>query len=221
MDARLRPGPALIIAPLITALAVGVWAHAQDAGKPEPEAPPVQAPDSNASPTANPPSPGPPPATTAPAANETPTPSAADADASNSETDPDSDNTTANATPQAKPPVEAPRVVRSQVAILQALDKVTAETMRFAAPVGRAVRYKSLVITVKACETRDVDSALPKASAYVVITSAPRLAAGSGPPPVKQVFRGWMFAQAPGLDALQHPIYDAWLIACSASAPVS
>ena len=35
---------------------------------------------------------------------------------------------------------------------IEALDKVTAESLRFEAAVGRPVRYKSLVFTVKACE---------------------------------------------------------------------
>ncbi|MHB8528866.1 MAG: DUF2155 domain-containing protein [Caulobacteraceae bacterium] len=122
---------------------------------------------------------------------------------------------------EAKKPPEPPKVVRSPVAILQALDKVTAETMRFAAPVGKMVRYKTLVFVVKACETRDLDAAEPKASAYVVVTSVPQSVTGGTAAPAKQVFKGWMFAQAPGVDALEHPIYDAWLIACSASIPAT
>src|SRR5690348_550750 len=77
-------------------------------------------------------------------------------------------NTLAGAKPPPPPP--APVLpVRSPAAILQALDKVTAETMRFAAPVGQRVRYKNLVFTVKACETRDLGTPSPQAAAYVVI----------------------------------------------------
>ena len=28
-------------------------------------------------------------------------------------------------------------------------------------------------------------------------------------------FAGWMFASSPGLHALEHPVYDIWVIACS------
>jgi hypothetical protein len=42
---------------------------------------------------------------------------------------------------------------------------------------------------------------------------------GKAPPPPREVFKGWMFANAPGLDLLQHPVYDAWLIACKTEAP--
>jgi hypothetical protein len=116
-------------------------------------------------------------------------------------------------------PAQPPIPVRSPVAVLQALDKVTAETIRFAAPVGRKVRYKNLVFTVRACETRDLDAPEPKAAAYLVIDSAPPGAPGREPPPAKQIYKGWMFASSPDLHPVEHPIYDAWLIACSAASP--
>jgi hypothetical protein len=43
---------------------------------------------------------------------------------------------------------------------------------------------------------------------------------GHEPPPAKRVFDGWMFANAPSLHALEHPIYDAWLVSCSAGNPI-
>ena len=42
---------------------------------------------------------------------------------------------------------------------------------------------------------------------------------GRPPPPARQVFHGWMFASSPGLDLLQHPVYDAWLVACKTALP--
>ena len=111
-----------------------------------------------------------------------------------------------------------PRPLRSPSAILRVLDKVSAETMAFEAPVGRRVRYKSLVFEVKACETRDADAAQPQPSAYLTITSDAGLAAGSTLG-ARQVFKGRMFANAPSLHAVKHPVYDAWLVACSAATP--
>ncbi len=32
--------------------------------------------------------------------------------------------------------------------------------------------------------------------------------------PSNMVFSGWMFASSPGLSALQHPVYDVWVIDC-------
>jgi hypothetical protein len=98
------------------------------------------------------------------------------------------------------------------------LDKITAETLRFEAPVGRRVRYKTLVFTVKVCETRGLDDPLPRPSAYVVITSEPPVMPGRAPE-AKEVFKGWMFANSPGLHPFQHPVYDAWLVSCGVPPP--
>ncbi|HWA61222.1 MAG TPA: DUF2155 domain-containing protein [Caulobacteraceae bacterium] len=116
-------------------------------------------------------------------------------------------------------PAEPPKPIRSTAAIMQALDKVTAETIRFEVPVGRRIRYKTLVFQVKTCETTGVDDPQPQSAAYLIVESQPPAVPGHAPPPRKQVYKGWMFATAPGLHPLEHPVYDAWLIACSAAAP--
>ena len=124
----------------------------------------------------------------------------------------------------AKPPppaLPAPRPVRAPIAVLQALDKVTAETMRFEVPVPGRVRYKALVIEVKVCETRGADDPQPNPSAYLDITSDPHTSARGGTMDRKKVFKGWMFANGPGLHPFEHPVYDAWLVSCSAAAPVT
>jgi hypothetical protein len=35
------------------------------------------------------------------------------------------------------------------------------------------------------------------------------------------IFSGWMFAQSPALSALEHPVYDIWVVDCKkdSSAP--
>ena len=117
-------------------------------------------------------------------------------------------------------PAEAAKRARYDVAVIQALDKVSAESMRFEAAVGRPVRYKNLVFTVKACERSAADEAFEDAIAHVTVESQPRAAPGKPTPPPRQAFRGWMYASSPGLNPLEHPIYDAWLITCRAAAPV-
>ena len=121
--------------------------------------------------------------------------------------------------PPPPPPPPPPVPLRSPAAVIQALDKVTAETMRFAVPVGKPIRYKNLVFVVKACETTGLGGTSPQASAYVVIDSAPLSSGGDVPPAPREVFKGWMFANSPGLHPFQHPIYDAWLISCMAASP--
>ena len=116
-------------------------------------------------------------------------------------------------------PAEPLKRARASAAILQAIDKVTAETIRFEAPVGQPIRYKSLVFTVRACETAAPDELAPEAVAYVVVDSEPRPQPGRARRPSRQIFRGWMYASSPSLNPLEHPVYDAWVIACSTSAP--
>ncbi|HEX6867006.1 MAG TPA: DUF2155 domain-containing protein [Caulobacteraceae bacterium] len=116
-------------------------------------------------------------------------------------------------------PAEPLKRARAQAAILQALDKVTAETIRFEAPIGQPVRYKSLVFTVRACETSAPDELTPESTAYVVVDSEPRQQPGRRKRPSRQIFRGWMYASTPSINPLEHPVYDAWLIACRTAAP--
>lgn len=118
-------------------------------------------------------------------------------------------------------PVEPAKRQRYSVAILQALDKVTTETMRFEVPVGQPIRYKTLIFTVRACETAAADEIAPETSAYVVIDTQPKAQAGRAAPPGRQIYKGWMYASTPGLHPLEHPVYDAWLIACKQSLPVA
>lgn len=118
-----------------------------------------------------------------------------------------------------KPAAEPIRRARYDVAVLQALDKVTAETLRFEARVGTPVRWKGLVFTVRACERSAPDEPIEDAIVYLTVDVQPRPQPGRATPPARQAFRGWMFAASPGLNPLQHASYDAWAISCRASAP--
>ncbi len=113
------------------------------------------------------------------------------------------------------------RRARYDVAILEALDKVTAESLRFEAPVGRPIRFKSLVFTVKACERSAPGEPIDDSIAYLTIDSQPRSEPGRPALATRLAFKGWMYASSPGLHPLEHPVYDAWLITCRATAPVT
>lgn len=164
----------------------------------------------------------PPPPSEVPAGPEAEEPPPAPAVVAPTQTAPTAAETPATSETRPKPqaaekPTEPTRRIRSGAAIIQAIDKVTAETLRFEAPIGQPIRYKTLVFTVRACETTAADEDSPDSMAYMTIESQPKSLTGRAPPAPKQVFRGWMFASSPGLNPLQHPVYDAWLIACRAS----
>lgn len=99
-------------------------------------------------------------------------------------------------------------------AILQALDKITAETIRFEVRVGKPVKYRGLVFTLRSCESSSPEEAIEDSFAYLQIRAEPKTVTEQQPS--REVFRGWMFASSPGLNPLQHPVYDAWVIACKA-----
>ena len=107
------------------------------------------------------------------------------------------------------PPPPLPRRPRHSAAIVQAVDKVTAETLRFEVDARRPVRWKSLVFRVNGCETEAPNEPLKEAAAHLTITSEPKAQSGRLAPEPAQVFRGWMFASSPGLNPFEHPVYDA------------
>jgi hypothetical protein len=202
----------------------GAWALQNAPQQPPAAQTPPTAPAPIIVPQQSRPVPGARPAPTAP----TPQP-AAQQPAATTPTAPTSTTTApAQLTPTAKPaatvpekPAEPIKRARSSVAIIQALDKVTTETMRFEAPVGQPIRYKTLVFTVRACETTAPDEDAPDSVAYVTVDTQPKALPGRVAPPGRQIYKGWMYANSPGLNPLEHPVYDAWLIACKTSAPVA
>ncbi len=152
----------------------------------------------------------------APAAEpEAPTPEPPTAVASDDSAD-DAEAPSGKPAPKPVVPLTRPRYA---IAVIQALDKVSAETLRFEAPINQPIRYKSLIFIVRACETTAPDEVITDAAAHVEIVSQPKGPDDKPPPPGKQVFRGWMFSNSPGLNLFQHPVYDAWLIACKTAAP--
>lgn len=95
-----------------------------------------------------------------------------------------------------------------KVAVLQGLDKVTARVSTIEAPIGAAVRFGTLEVIVRECDKRPPEEP-PESAAFVDIWEA-----RSGEAAVS-LFRGWMFASSPALSALEHPVYDIWVLDCA------
>jgi hypothetical protein len=105
---------------------------------------------------------------------------------------------------------------RRRVAIVEAIDKITAESMRFEVEVGgRPVRFqRTLIFSARACEVSAPDEQVSDAVAYLEVSLQSRGVIQVSEP--RQIFRGWMFASSPAVSGLQHPIYDAWIVGCKA-----
>ena len=97
-----------------------------------------------------------------------------------------------------------------RVAELQGLDKVTARTQRFYAPVGEPTRFGTLEITVGDCLV-NVPEAPPESVAYLTIVDH------KPGQPAEKLFAGWMFASTPSLSALDHGVYDVRVLSCTMS----
>lgn len=91
---------------------------------------------------------------------------------------------------------------------LQAIDKSTARTVMFEAKVGTTIEYGSLFIKIKACrKSEPLDK--PESASFLQIWEVPIKAKKS-----EWIFSGWMFASSPALSAMDHPVYDVWVLDC-------
>jgi hypothetical protein len=101
---------------------------------------------------------------------------------------------------------------QNQVAVLRGVDKITARVTDIEAPAGKAVRYGSLEIVARTCSKRPPEEP-PEVTAFVEV-------ADIKPDGTKEdIFNGWMFASSPAISALEHPVYDVWVIDCKTRAP--
>ena len=94
-----------------------------------------------------------------------------------------------------------------RVAELQLLDKVNARVSVLRAPVDQPTQFATLTLRVGACHARPPDE-VPDAAAWMEIRDSRR------PADRQVVFRGWMFANAPGVNMLEHPVYDVRVLEC-------
>jgi hypothetical protein len=110
----------------------------------------------------------------------------------------------------------APGEASAATAILRGLDKITGHAKDFQAPVGTPVKFGSLQILVRSCQKRPPEET-PEVYVYVEISDL-KAKDAAGKPAQKRpmLFRGWMFASTPALNALEHPVYDVWAIDCRA-----
>lgn len=96
---------------------------------------------------------------------------------------------------------------RLSAAVLQGLDKITARISTFEAPVDQPVRFGTFEITVRACDKRPPEET-PESAAFLEVVEV------RADSPATDLFKGWMFASTPALSAVEHPVYDVWVVDC-------
>ena len=94
--------------------------------------------------------------------------------------------------------------------VLGGLDKLTARVVTIEAEVGRTTRLGNLEIIARACRQHRPEASSPESAAFLDIWDV------KPGQPAQSVFRGWMFASSPALSAMEHPIYDVWVLSCKA-----
>jgi hypothetical protein len=99
------------------------------------------------------------------------------------------------------------------VATLRGLDKVTAETRDFLAPVGEDVPFFALTISIKRCAKRPPEHSPPETIVGMEVYDRRTDGAGAEERS-ERIFSGWMFGSSPALNPLEHPVYDVWVLDC-------
>lgn len=94
------------------------------------------------------------------------------------------------------------------IVVLQILDKITARTEVLNVAVGETVEIDKLSLTPKACKKTKPTEA-PETIAFLKIDQLDHDMIFKN-----RLFSGWMFASAPALSALEHPIIDVKLLDC-------
>ena len=104
-------------------------------------------------------------------------------------------------------PAGAAERLENGVAVFSALDKVTARIQTLQVPLGETVKFGALKVTPRSCYSRP-PTEQPKTTSFVEVDEIQL----DGQ--VKRIFTGWMFAESPGLNAVEHPVFDVWLTQC-------
>jgi hypothetical protein len=104
-------------------------------------------------------------------------------------------------------PARAERI-ENGVAVFAALDKVTARISKLEVPLNETAQFGALKVTPRVCYSRPPDEP-PKTTTFVEVEEL-QLDGQQ-----KRLFAGWMFAESPGLNAVEHPVFDVWLTECS------
>jgi hypothetical protein len=95
------------------------------------------------------------------------------------------------------------------IAVLRMIDKISARTSTFDVPINKTVQFgSSLFIKVMACRQASPLEQTENAAFLQVWEKKPHDNKS------KWIFSGWMFSSNPSLSAMDHPVYDVWVMEC-------
>ncbi len=100
-----------------------------------------------------------------------------------------------------------PQRIANPTAVFSGLDKITGRITSFDVAIDETVQFGALQVTPRVCYSRP-PTETPQTDSFVEVDEVTLKGE------VKRIFTGWMFAASPGLHAIEHPIYDVWLIDC-------
>ena len=97
--------------------------------------------------------------------------------------------------------------IGNPVAVFSGLDKITGRIITFDVLIDETVQFGALQVTPRACNTRPPTEPAQTTGFVEVDEITLRNE-------IRRLFTGWMFAASPGLSAIEHPVYDVWLVDC-------
>ena len=97
--------------------------------------------------------------------------------------------------------------IKHPTARFSGLDKITGRIIAFDVAIDETVQFGTLQITPRACFTRPPTEA-PLTLGFTEVDEV------LSSEEYKRIFSGWMFAASPGLNAVEHPVYDVWVTDC-------
>jgi len=103
--------------------------------------------------------------------------------------------------------------VSNPVAEFTGVDKITGRIITFDVYVDETVQFGALQVTPRVCYSRP-EAEAPKTDSFVEVDEI------TLDRKIRRIFTGWMFAESPGLNAVEHAVYDVWLKACKQSSEV-
>ncbi len=121
------------------------------------------------------------------------------------------------AAPQGKPP-QAPQVsedgnrIAAPIASFSGLDKITGRIISFDVAIDETVQFGALQVTPRVCYGRP-QTVAPLTTTFVEVDEI------TLDNKIRRIFTGWMYADSPGLHAVEHAVYDVWLTDCRTSSP--